>query len=296
VTQQFVNALILGSIYALFGLGLTLSWGILNVLNLAHGAIFMSGGLVAWLVTKDHGYSIVLVLPLAMLVTGSAAVVLERLVFRPIRHRYADASTGELAMLIASVGAAAVPTTIALKLTEGQVKAVSDTMLSVHTWTIAGIQITNIGALIIVLAVLLSAGLALFVKRSKHGQALRALAFDPQTCALMGVSPDRLASLTMFVSGALAGAAGVLLAVQLGSFQSSLGEPFMLKAFVIIILGGVGSIGGAVFAAYFLAIVETAMVVYIDASLKDTVAFALIIVLLLVRPQGLFSRAAWERA
>jgi branched-chain amino acid transport system permease protein len=295
VAQQFLNALVLGSIYAMFALGLTLSWGILNILNLAHGSVFMVGGLVAWRLTKDHAYSIALVLPVAMIVSGVLAVILERLVFRPIRRRYADATAAELGMLIASVGAATIPVTVAVKLTHDEVQSLTSNLLTIHTWTVAGLKITNIALVIIVLAFVLSAGLALFVRRTKYGVALRAMAYDPDTCGLMGISADRLAALTMFVSGALAGGAGVLLAIQLGSFQPRIGEPLLLKAFAVIILGGVGSIGGGVLAAYLLAIVETAMLAYIDPSLKDTVAFVLIIVLLLIRPQGLFGRVALER-
>jgi branched-chain amino acid transport system permease protein len=296
MAQQLVNALTLGSIYTLFALGLTLSWGVLGVLNLAHGALFMSGGLVAWLLTKDHGVSIAVVLPLSTIAAGALAVILELLVFRPIRARYADAGAAEFGMLIASVGAAAVPVTIAVRLTDDEIKAIPDEVFPIETWTIAGVRISNIAVLIVALAIVLSVALTLFVRHTKYGHALRALAWDAGTCSLMGISSNRLSALTMFVSGGLAGAAGVLLAIQLGSMQARMGEPLMLKAFAAIILGGVGSLGGGIVAAYLLAIVETIMLVYVEPSLKDVVAFALIIVLLLVRPQGLFARASWQRA
>lgn len=294
--QQFVNALILGSIYTLFALGLTLSWGVLNVLNLAHGALFMLGGLLAWVIAKEHPISLVVLLPLTMLCCGVAAVALDAFVFQPIRRRYEEHGSAEMAMLIASLGAAAIPLTIAVQLTDDQVQTIPDAVFPVQSWTVLGLHITNVGVMVIAASLTLSLLLALFVNRSKHGHALRALAFDPETCGLVGISASRLAALTMFVSGALAGGAGLLLALHLGSVQAHMGDSLLLKAFAVIILGGVGSIGGGVAAAFLLALVETVMVVYVDADLKDMVAFALIIVLLLWRPQGLFARAAWERA
>ena len=132
--------------------------------------------------------------------------------------------------------------------------------------------------------------------RTRHGRALRALAQDPYTCGLMGISQNALAAATMFVSGALAGVAGVLLAMQLNTVEARLGEPLLLKAFAVIILGGVGSVQGAIAAAFLLALAETVTDVYIGTSVRDAVAFGLIILLLLFRPQGLFSRVAWQRA
>jgi branched-chain amino acid transport system permease protein len=296
MAQQLINALTLGSIYTLFALGLTLSWGVLGILNLAHGALFMSGGLAAWLLVRDAGIPFAVLLVACPLVGGLLAVLLERLVFRPIRHRYPDAQSAEFGMLIASVGVAAIPVTFAVVVTNDEIKDIGDATFAVTTWSVAGLRVTNIAVLMIVLALVLSIALAAFIQRTRHGHALRALAFDPGACEMLGISSGRLASITMFVAGALAALGGLLVAVQLGTVQARMGEPLMLKAFAVIILGGVGSLGGGVFAAYLLALVETLTLVYVSPDLKDVVAFALIIALLILRPQGLFARAAWERA
>jgi branched-chain amino acid transport system permease protein len=294
--QDVLNAVVIGSIYTLFAFGLTLSWGVLNILNLAHGAIFMFGGLTAYLVTKGSALSLWIVMPASMLACGLIAVALELVAYRRIRHRVADVHASELATMIASIGAGAMLVAIAEKVTKNQLVGVNPATFKVTRTSLFGLTITNLEIVIVLVTVVLSVALALFVSRSRHGRALRALAQDPYTCGLLGISGDRLAAATMFVSGALAGGAGVLLALQLNTVEANIGEPLLLKAFAVIILGGVGSVPGAIAAAFILAFAETATDVYIGTGIRDAVAFALIIVLLLVRPQGLFSRAAWQRA
>jgi branched-chain amino acid transport system permease protein len=296
VSQQLVSAVVLGSIYTLFALGLTLSWGVLNVLNLAHGAVFMTGALIAYRVTRDRAVPIYAVLPAAMLVTGAVSVALQQLVYAPIRRRIPDAHGAELGMLIASVGVAAIPVAVAVELTGNQSVALANPILTVRSYDVLGVRVTNIELLIVAGALTMSAALAWFVRASRHGRALRALAFDPEACGLFGISATRAAVITMFVSGALAGAAGVMLSVQLNAVEAHMGDPLLMKAFAVIILGGVGSMGGTIAAAFLLALVETGVVVYVGAGSKDLVAFALIMVLLLLRPEGLFSRTAWQRS
>jgi branched-chain amino acid transport system permease protein len=294
--QDVLNVVVIGSIYTLFALGLTLSWGVLNILNLAHGATFMFGGLLAYLVTKDSALSLWIVLPISALACGLIAVVLEVVAYRQIRNRVADLHAAELATMIASIGAAAALVAGAEVITENQLVGINPATFNVTRTEILGLRITNLEIIIIIAAALLSVLLVLFVTRTRHGRALRALAQDPYTCGLMGISPDRMAAATMFVSGALAGVAGVLLAMQLNTVEAHVGEPLLLKAFAVIILGGVGSVQGAIAAAFIVALAETLTDVYIGTSVRDAVAFGLIILLLLFRPQGLFSRVAWQRA
>jgi branched-chain amino acid transport system permease protein len=296
MSQQLTNGAVLGSIYVLFALGLTLSWGVLNILNLAHGAIFMSGGLIAWQITKGVDLPFVVLVLCSALACGTIAVILDVVAYRPIRRQAANAHGAELSTLIASVAAASIPIAIAAKLTKAQPVGLPDSVFNVTSTTVFGQRITNIGIVIIIVALVLGLALAWFVRSTRTGRALRALAFDPYACGLLGISETRLASATMFISGALAGMAGVLLAVQQDTIDANMGDPLLLKAFAVIILGGVGSIGGAIAGAYILAFVETLTIVYISSDLKDTVAFVLIILLLLLRPQGLFSREAWQRA
>lgn len=296
MAQQLVHAFSLGSIYMLFAVGLSLSWGILNVLNLAHGAVLMTGALSVYLLVQHVDVSLPLALVTAAATCGLLSIVLERIAFRPIRHRVADPHGAELTMLIASVGAGAVLIAIAERLTDATVVSVGPDVLAVTTVEILGLRVTNVEIIIVVLALGLSGLLAWLVRSTRQGRALRALAVDPYMSGLLGISADRMAALTLFCSGAIAGVAGLLLAIQLDAFDAHVGEPLLLKAFAIIILGGVGSIGGAVVGAYVLALVETLMVVHVSGGLQDAVAFGLIMLLLVIRPQGLFAKAGWQRA
>jgi branched-chain amino acid transport system permease protein len=296
VGQDLLNVLVVGSIYTLFALGLTLSWGVLNVLNLAHGAIFMFAGIVGYVVTKDSPLSLWVVLPVASLAAGLIALALEWVAYLPIRRRSADMHAGELSTMIASIAAASALVALAEVISKNQVVGVNPATFDVTATHVLGVRVTNLELIIIGLALLLSTALALFVSRSRHGRALRALAEDPYACGLMGVSSARMSSVTMFVSGALAGCAGLLLAMQQAGVDPRSGDPLLLKAFAVIILGGVGSVPGAILAAFILALAEVATQVYVSGSYVDGVAFALILLLLLFRPQGLFAQTAWKRA
>lgn len=296
VASFVVDAVVLGSVYTLFALGLTLSWGVLGILNLAHGEVFVFGALGVYLLTQRVALPIWLLLPIAMLLGGLLSLALELLAFRPVRRRARDHRQAELGMIIASVGAGAALIVVAEDITGGAVGTFGREVFAVERLRIAGVEITNLEILIIAVSLVLAVGLAVFVSRSRHGRALRALAHDPYTTGLLGISGDRLAAITMFVAGALAGAAGVLLTIQLNAVEAGLGELLILKAFAVIILGGVGSVWGAIAGAYIVAAAEIATVALFSPSLREGVVFGLILVILLLRPQGLFSKGAWQRA
>src|SRR3954451_2555574 len=204
------DAVVLGAIYTLFAMGLTLVWGVLNILNLAYGQIFALGAVGAWVLTKDSSLPLFVVLPLAMLVCGAAAILLELVAFRPIRRRVPDATGAELAMVIASIGAGAALVVVLQQITDGDVKTLPEDVFAVKSLKLFGVQITNLEIVIVVISTLFAIGLALFVAKTKQGRALKALAHDRYTCSLLGISANRMAMITMFTSGALAGAAGVL--------------------------------------------------------------------------------------
>jgi len=290
---NFSDAIVLGSIYTLFALGLTLSWGVLGVLNLAHGAIFALGAVTAYRISNISDLGIQFVLPLAMIVGGAVAVAAEILVFRVIRGRSRDA---ELATMIASIGVTGIVTGVCIKLTAGDTQTIARATFSVHPLGWGDLGLTNIDVVIVAVSVVLSFGTALFVGRTQTGRALRAIAADRYTCGLMGIAANRLAVLTMFVAGAFAGAAGVLLALRTNSVSAYMGDALMLKAFAILVIGSVGSAWGAIAGAYLLALVEVVTIAYVASDLADAATFILILAVLVVRPQGLLGRSAWQRA
>ena len=293
--QQIINAVVLGSIYVLFALGLSLTWGTLNVLNLAHGSTFMFSAFTAYLLIKRFDIGLPWLILVAAVVGGILSLALDVLVFNNIRKRVQDEGQAELAMLIASIGAATIPVAIAQKETNDSPFSLGTTVFQTRGYSIAGVQVTNANILIVAVTLVASIGLALWVARSRNGQALRALAYDRETCGLMGINQGRLSALTLLISGASAGVAGILLIVYLGSMTPESGESLLLKAFAAVILGGVGSVWGTLIGGYILAFVEISVTATTSGAYTDAVSFAIIVIILVLRPQGLFSKAKVDR-
>lgn len=296
VADYVRDALVLGGLYSLFAMGLTLSWGVLNILNLAHGSILVAVAVFAYLITDGTAVSIWLLLPLCAVIGAIFALLCESLVFRPIRARSRDDEDAGLSIMIGSLAVGALLFAITERVTDGQVRAVDPDTLKYKDYNFAGTTVSNIQILIVVVALATGVALALFVNRTRQGRALRALAFDRQLAGLLGVSAERLALATMALSGALAGAAGLLVALYIGSVEANMTQSLLLKAFAVIVVGGVGSIYGTMVGAYVIAIAEVATVYYFGSGLRDAVAFVFILGLLLLRPQGLFAKTAWQRA
>jgi branched-chain amino acid transport system permease protein len=295
VFQQLINAIVYGSVLTLFALGLSLAWGTLDVLNLAHGAVFVFAGFLTYELAKHGTFSFVPTLILAMIGAGLVTLALELVAFRHIRTRFVSRRQAELSMLVASIGAATIINQVVSNETNNTSFGPASTLYQVHEHHIGHAGITNIQIIIIVVAVVAAILLDVIVRRTRYGRAIRSVAYDPATAGLLGVNVNLVAATTMFVAGLLAGVAGVLLAVNLGAEDPSTGQEYLLTAFAILIVGGVGSIRGAVVAAYLIAIVETAVIAYGPSQWQDGVAFLLILLVLLLRPQGLFARARFRR-
>ena len=286
--QQAINALTLCSIYLLFSLGLTLAWGTLKVLNLAHGAVFVVSALTGFLVTRSFGLPYPLVVALGMMCGGLLTLLIDTIVFRRIRSISRDERQAELLMLAASLGVAAILFSVTRNVTlETPSFGLTPGTFTTVLYQIGPVKVSNIQFLIIGLGLGLVVALALWVRRSRAGRALRALAYDPATCGLMGVNPASLSAIAMVIAGALAGLAGILLVVYLGAMGPESGETLMLKAFSIMVLGGVGSVWGALVGAIFLAGAESIVLNFTAGGYVDAIAFAMIILVLLFRPRGL---------
>ncbi|ODU07047.1 MAG: hypothetical protein ABS81_02890 [Pseudonocardia sp. SCN 72-86] len=293
--QQLVNALVLGSVLLLFSLGLSLAWGTLDVLNLAHGALFIFGGYLGFEMGRSTDLPFAAVLVLSMVGAGLASALMEVVSFGPIRSRITNKRQAELAILVASLGASIVLGRLIGYWTDDAIFSPSPDLLRVERYDLPGFALTNIEIIITVTAVIVAVGLAVWVRRSRQGRAVRALAYSPGTAELMGINVRLLAVMTMFISGALAGLAGLLLSFKISGEDVATGEAYMLAAFAVLIVGGVGSILGATILAYALAFVQTAISAYGPGGYATGVAFALIFIFLLFRPQGLFARGMTER-
>lgn len=292
---QLINALVLGSVLLLFSLGLSLVWGTLDVLNLAHGALFVFSGYIAYRIGESVTWPFPVVVVLGMIGAGLAAVVLELVAFGPIRDRMPNKRQAELAALVASLGGSIVLGQLVSNWTGNEIFVPNAKIFTPSNYHWGSVTISNIDIIITVAAIVVAVATQFWVSHTRQGRAVRSLAYAPTTASLMGVNVRLVATTTMFISGAMAGLAGVLLAYQISGETTDTGATYLLPAFSIIVVGGVGSILGAVAASYVLAIAETAIIAYGPGGYSAGVAFALIFIFLLFRPQGLFARRLTER-
>ncbi len=285
--QQIINAISLGGVYALFALGFTLVFGVLNVINLAHGALFMIGAYAALQAVLLLRLPLLAAIFIAMGVTGIAGWVLDKLIFAPLRARRAP----HLAPMIATIGLA----TCLTSLIEGYFGAENlrfpVEVLPVETVSFVGVQITWLELRIIFLAFLLMGVLLWGLRHSRIGRALRAVAESPKAAALLGVDVDGLFRATSVIGSLLGGVAGVLIGLYTNSVFPHMGQPMLHKGIAVVILGGMGDVRGALLGGFFLGFAEVLSVVYIGSTMRDAVAFGLLFIILLLRPEGLFGQA-----
>jgi len=286
--QQILNGLISGAIYALFALGFNLIFGVQKVLNLAHGAIFMSGAFVAY-------YGVVGGMPLwfailvAMVVCAAFSVVLDRFGIKLLRkYSHADAEFG--AMVI-SIGVGQVLTSVAQKLSDTKVLSFPFGTFPVEFFRGFGLRISLLQITITVLVIALVAFLAYFLQKTTFGRQVRAVAINPRASALLGINARSVFMLTFSIAGAMAAIAGVMIALSFNSIQFMMGEPYMLKAFVVVVLGGLGNLGGAVVASLLLGVAQAMSAAYLPPGLTDILIFSTLFVVLIFKPNGLFGGA-----
>lgn len=295
--QQLLNALVLGSVLLLFSVGLSLAWGTLDVLNLAHGSLFVVGGYVGYAFgTSDHDVPFVVVALAAMLAGGGAAALMELVAFGQIRSRIRNKRQAELSVLVASLGASMILNQYIANKTGNVAFAPGADIFAVHSYEFLGVRITNIEILILAASLVTTGGLAAWITWSRQGRAVRAVAYSPSTAELMGINVRSVGLRTMFLSGAIAGLAGLLLAIKIAGQTVETGNTYMLAAFAILVVGGVGSLRGAAVAAYVIAFAQTLAVAWDASGFRDGIVFALIFLVLIARPEGLFARRRAERA
>jgi branched-chain amino acid transport system permease protein len=285
LAQQLINGITLGAVYALFAIGYTLVFGVLDILNLAHAAIFTAAAFVAFALVGS-GLPLVAAGTLAIVFGGLLGIALDRVAFAPLRARNA----GTLAPLISSIGVGII--------IEGVVRGVFGP--DQHRFDIGPVSTAqlkfgrlSIGALdLVAVAVAIGFMLALnyVLLRTRLGRSIRAVADDRVAAAILGVDLERTIALTFFIASALGAAAGILIGLQYGTVSLDMGSRIELKGLAIIVLGGMGSITGAVLGAFILGIAETFSVALFSSSYRDAVAFALLFIILVVRPSGLFGK------
>ncbi len=290
--QQLFNALSLGSVYALFALGFTLVFGVLGVINLSHGAVFMVGAYAALeAVTRLH-LPLAAALAFGFVASGLLGLLIDVLVLRPLRARNAP----HLIPMIATIGLAIALNNLAQGLFGAENKRFPAEVLPEQTLTLAGLHVTVLELAIIGLSFALMAVLLIVLRGTQLGRALRAIAESPKAAALLGINVGGLFMLTSFVAAGLGGVAGVLIGLYANALFPLMGQPILHKGIAVIILGGMGDIRGAMLAGMFLGFAEVLSVAYIGSTMRDAVAFGLLFLVLLVRPKGLFGTVNERKA
>lgn len=288
--QQVVNGLQLGFVYALIALGYTMVYGIVRLINFAHGDVFMVGSFAGFFAIGSLGLSFFPAIIVAMLACVVLGVTIERLAYRPLRR------APKIASLITAIGVSIfLEYFTSLKFVFGPNYRPFPRPFEVTNFEIAGVTISNVTVIIIGVSIVLMAMLQFIVQYTKVGMAMRAVSFDPDTARLMGVNVDLIITTTFALGSALAGAGGVLYAIAYPQINPFMGILPGLKAFVAAVLGGIGIIPGAVLGAIIMGQAEVMTAGYFSSTLRDAVAFAILILVLMVRPTGILGKPGADK-
>lgn len=283
---QLMNGIALGSTYALIALGYTMVYGIILLINFAHGEIFMSGAFVGLILVSVFHVHIIIAFLGAMLFCMIMGVIIEKIAYRPLRR------STRLAALISAIGVSIFLSNLANLIFGASPTSYPPTeeiLFPIKAYKLfAGAQVTNLQILTIATSAILMIILQYFIKNTKTGKAMRATSQDYDTAALMGIDVNRIISYTFAIGSSLAAAGGVLVGIYYGVVKYNMGTLIGLKAFTAAVLGGIGSIPGAMFGGIALGIGEMFAVAIGLSSYRDAIAFGILIVVLLVKPTGLF--------
>jgi branched-chain amino acid transport system permease protein len=297
--QQIINGLTIGSVYALIALGYTMVYGILQLINFAHGEIYMIGaymgiiaiGFFVYLGLADISLTLTLILTFiaAMIFTGAYGITLERIAYRPMRN------APRLSILISAIGMSIFLQNYVMLAQGAKDKIFPHDLKIQGGLTIADAHITYIQIMIMLISILMMAGLTYFVKKTKIGMAMRATSQDMRMAGLLGINTDRIIVITFFLGSILAGAAGVMISMYYGIVNFSMGYAAGIKAFTAAVLGGIGNIPGAMLGGILLGLIEALGAGYISSEYKDVFAFAILVIVLIFRPSGLLDERVSEK-
>lgn len=286
--QQVADGIVQGAVYALFAVGYALIFGLLDVLNLAHAAVLLWGALLAWWLLALLHLPLAAVFVLVVLACGSLGLALNRLAFAPLRRQ----ASNSLRPLIAGLALAAILEGLARGAFGSARHAYPPTALVAGSSQLGTVRIDWVQLIVPAVALALLLVLRRLITSTRYGRAIRAIAENPRAAALLGVNVDTTIAWTFFLASALGGAAGVLYGLSTGGAVFSGGEPLQLRGLAIIVLGGMGSISGAVLGGFALGLLEAFSATLLAAQYRDVVPFAVLLLVLLLRPSGIGKRRA----
>ena len=295
--QQLINGLILGSFYSLVALGYSMVYGIIKLLNFAHGDIYMVGAFISLsLLSMVAGVlgtgwlGIIASMLMAMIAVGFLGVLIQRIAYRPML------SAPRLSILITALGVSLMLYNGVMFITDGEFMAYT-VDLGFEGVGLGNVHITYTQMVLVTATIILMVSLELFISRTLYGKAMRAISIDKDACRLMGIDVNRIIALTFFVGSALATAAGVMAGVYYGSIHFFMGFVIGLKAFTAAVIGGIGIIPGAMLGGLVLGLLESfgTQIPFIGSEWKDVFAFGILILLLVFRPTGIMGKTEIER-
>jgi len=286
--QQMVNGIQLGSIYALIALGYTMVYGIVRLINFAHGEIYMAGAYIGYFVAGYLGPFFLPTLVIPMLLTPVLALIIERFAYRPLRF------APRLAALSTALGVSIFLQNFVRQFIGADYRPFPQ-ILTPHAYNVGGVIINNITIIVVGVAFGLMMLLQFIVRRTKVGKAMRAVSYDKDAARLMGIDLDYVISVTFVLGSTLAAAAGVLVGIAYPRIDPVMGLLPGMKAFIAAVLGGIGNIPGAMLGGLVMGMAEIMVVYLYSSKWRDAVAFAILIVVLLLRPQGLLGRQLSEK-
>jgi branched-chain amino acid transport system permease protein len=294
--QQLLNGITWGSIYALIALGYTMVYGVLRLINFAHGEVYMMGAMTGYYAAHAFGFAgapslwgLVVVLTVSMVACGILGAAIERIAYRPLR------AAGRLAPLITAIGVSLLLQNTGQLVFGADPKFFPPLLESHEVIRAGGVAVSNIQLTVLVTALLLMAALEYIVQRTRFGRAMRAVSYDAPAAALMGVPVDRVIAGTFVLGSMLAAAAGILVGLSNPKIEPLMGLMPGLKAFVAAVLGGIGSVPGAMAGGLLLGVIETLVTGYLSSTYRDAIAFVILIAILLFRPTGLFGAPQTEK-
>lgn len=286
VVQLIINAVIAGSVYALVAAGLTFIYATSRIFHLAHGVVIVLGAYAFHWAWRGEGWPVAFAIIAALAISVAAGMLMNELVYEPQRRRHAK----KLAYLVSTVAMLLIGVSLTVMIFGAGLQSFGVFSVVYHPWELT---ITQLQIILVAVSVVLLLGLAWFVKRTRFGKAMRATADNEDVAAIMGIRTRQIRRAAFFIGSLLAAIAGILIGLEF-NLEPSMGVVLAIKGFTAMVIGGVGSVSGAIFGAFLVGFVEQLAVWYLGAGWKNSMAFVLLFVFLLVRPRGLFGMKNYQ--
>jgi branched-chain amino acid transport system permease protein len=285
IIEQTINGLQLGAVYALIALGYTMVYGVLRLINFAHGDIFMLGAFIAYFLITKFGMPIYLVFIITMLSTGLAGYLIEKIAYKPLRH------APKISLLITAVGVSLfLEYFLSLNALFTPNYIAFPRPFDIENYDLSLFTVTNVQLLIFLITFIALFLVYLLVYRTKYGKAMRAVSYDRETASLMGIGIDGIISFTFIVGASLAGLGGILYGIAYPQINVFMGIMPGIKSFIAAVLGGIGIVHGAVLGGFIIGLLEVFVSAFISSTFRDGLIFIILLLVLILKPNGIFGK------